>query len=141
VDGSAPSTAPVGTVIGQSPGGGAVLPLGSLIHLTLSNGEPPKTVVPNVVGMTREAALSTLHGKGFTATSVFTPVHDKKLDGIVVRQSPAPGQKVDDGSNVTITVGHYEPGPSPKPTPSQTIVPKPKPTHSPKPKRTKGPNG
>jgi len=137
VDGSRPSTQPAGTVIGQSPGGGAVLPLGTLVHLTLSNGKAPTAVVPEVVGLTSDAALAALQAHGLQGTVVPAPVHEQKQDGIVLQQSPASGQRVPDGTAVVITVGRFEQGPKPSPAPSTGPSPKPKPSHSPKPRHTK----
>ena len=131
------STQPAGTVIGQSPGGGAVVPLGSVVHLTLSNGKAPTAVVPEVVGLTSDAALAALQAHGLQGTVVPAPVHDQKQDGIVLQQSPASGQRVPDGTAVVITVGRFEQGPKPSPAPSTGPSPKPKPSHSPKPRHTK----
>jgi beta-lactam-binding protein with PASTA domain len=130
VDSRRASTEPAGTVIGQSPGGGATAPLGSLVNLTVSNGKPPKPKVPDVRGLSQADAEAKLKAHGFSVTVVPATVHDKHQDGIVISQSPGPGATVADGATVAITVGHYEqPAPSPSPKPS----PKPKPSHKPKP--------
>jgi membrane peptidoglycan carboxypeptidase len=130
VDSKRASTEPAGTVISQSPGGGATAPLGSLVHLTVSNGKAPKAKVPDVRGLSEDDATAKLEAHGFSVTVVPATVHDKGQDGIVISQSPDPETRVADGTTVAITVGHYE-----KPAPSPS--PKPKPSHKPKPKPTR----
>jgi serine/threonine-protein kinase len=133
VDGDAPSTAPIGTVIGQSPGGGTETTLGTLVHLTVSNGKPPKSPVPSVTGVSIEEAEAALTAAGFEVTVVEQPVGDKKLDGVVIAQSPEGGKKVLYGSTVTLTVGKYVKG-SPSPSSSPPGSPSPSPTKTKKPK-------
>jgi membrane peptidoglycan carboxypeptidase len=146
VDARKASTEPEGTVIGQSPGGGATVPLGSLVHLTVSNGKAPKGNVPDVRGLSQADATSKLEAHGFDVTVVPATVHEKSQDGIVISQSPSPGTRVLDGATVVITVGHYEkpapsPSPKPKPSPSPTPTRTPKPKPKPKPTHTKSPGG
>jgi penicillin-binding protein 1A len=145
VEAQKPSSQPAGTVIGQTPGGGATAPLGTLVHLTVSNGKAPEATVPDVRGMAESAATATLESHGFGVTVVHATAQERSQDGIVLSQSPGPGTSVLDGTTVVITVGRFgqpAPAPSPKPTssPKPTRTPKPKPspkrTHSPKPKPT-----
>jgi penicillin-binding protein 1A len=125
-DSQIPSLLPVGTVAGQSPGGGATAVLGSLVHLAISNGKPPEVQVPNVIGQTKADATAALQGAGFTVSTTTVDVSDPKEDGIVVDQSPPPGNKAKQGSTVTIVVGRFrKPGPSPTPAPTPTITPTP----------------
>ena len=83
------TSAPAGTVLGQSPAAGTALLQGEVVDLTVSLG-PASAVVPNVVGSTRTAALTALSGGGFTAavTQVFS---DAVPAGTVMAQSPAAG--------------------------------------------------
>jgi penicillin-binding protein 1A len=133
VDGEAPSNSPVGTVIGQSPGGGTETTLGTLVHLTVSNGLPPKAKVPDVSGLDVEKAKLVIAAAGFNVSVLEQPVSDKAQDGIVLAQSPQGGKKVLAGSTVVLTVGHFDkhaptPSPSPSPEPSPTKKPNPHPT-------------
>ena len=83
------TSAPAGTILGQSPAAGTALLQGETVDLTVSLGPAP-AVVPNVVGSARTAALTTLAGGGFTAT--VTQVFSNTIPaGMVVAQSPAPG--------------------------------------------------
>jgi len=126
VTGEAPSTLPEGTVISQSPGGGSTVDLGSLISLIISNGQPPKAQVPNVVGLPEQAARSVLSGAGFRISVSEVPVADPSQDGLVLQQSPAPGSEVLAGATVSITVGRFT-----LPSPPPTVPPPPTPTPSP----------
>jgi len=146
VDGSANSLAPIGTVISQSPSGGTTTDLGALVHLTISNGQPPKVGVPGVIGLSQDDAVSTLHDAELQASVNKVDVSDPAKDGVVVDQSPHGGAKVLAGSTVNITVGHYvkpsppppspSPSPSPSTEPSPSPSPEPSPTDSPKPKKS-----
>jgi 1A family penicillin-binding protein len=109
----APSLEPAGVVFDQSPGGGASVPLGSVVTILVSNGKAPKATVPNVVGRTEGSAKNKLEAAGFKVVVEYQEVNDPKLDGIVVSQSPQGGKKAPKGSTVTIVVGKFQPGPSP----------------------------
>jgi membrane peptidoglycan carboxypeptidase len=119
VDG--PCAQPKGIVCAQTPAGGSSAPLGSLVTFTVSNGTPPPPVqvqVPDVVGQTRDAAVSALQAAKFKVDSVKQDVKKQDQDGIVLSQSPAGGTMADQGSTVTIVVGRYKKGtPSPSPSP------------------------
>jgi penicillin-binding protein 1A len=139
VDATKPSTQPAGTVIGQSPGGGSTVPLGSLVHLTVSNGKTPKAKVPSVIGLSESDATSALEAKGLNVTVVPQAVHDRHQDGVVIAQSPEADTRVLSGATVVITVGRFEkpkpaPSPSNTPSPTSTHKPKPHPTHTKKPR-------
>jgi serine/threonine-protein kinase len=79
----------------------------------VSNGEAPKTPVPNVIGKSEQDARNRLKAAGFKVAVQFQEVNDPKLDGIVVNQSPKGGKKAPAGSTVIIVVGKFQPGPSP----------------------------
>ena len=86
-----------GNVISQSPGSGQKADKGSTITITVSSGSDT-IAVPNVVGMTYEAAKSALQAAGF---NVEVSGHGSK----VISQSPISGNKAKKGSTVTITLG------------------------------------
>jgi serine/threonine-protein kinase len=98
------SNAVPGTVIGQTPAGGAKAPRGSTVVVTVSDGPPQSATVPSVVGMTESKAISTLYAAGFTAKVIYTPSSADKV-GVVIYQSPAGGSSASPGSQVYITVG------------------------------------
>jgi penicillin-binding protein 1A len=104
-----PSPQPKGTVVAQTPRAGAKAVLGTGVTLSVSTGQPAKGLkVPNVVGMTQHDAQRTLQKAGFVVSVVEVATTDPKQDGIVVDQNPKAGHKADQGSTVTISVGHYQ---------------------------------
>src|SRR5439155_3681141 len=83
------------------------------LKLSVSKG-PKQSTVPNVTNQDEKSARSTLKASGFKVAVVRQDENDPGLDGIVVSQDPTGGTRADQGSTVTITVGHYvPPGQSP----------------------------
>jgi penicillin-binding protein 1A len=109
---------PAGTVVSQSPAGGATAPLGSAVTINISDGKGPppvpKNEVPNVVTMSKAEATAVLKDAGFKVSSVNQCTEDKDENGLVLSQDPAGGAKAKEGSTVTIWVGKYD-GPDPCP--------------------------
>jgi membrane peptidoglycan carboxypeptidase len=99
------SAEPKGVVVAQTPAGGTVTALGSLVTIQVSNGVPAVVVVPKVVGMTSDAAQATLTKAGFLVKIVEKEVTDPSRYDLVLNQSPGGGTKADQGTTVTITVG------------------------------------
>ena len=99
------SAEPKGVVVTQTPAGGAVTALGSLITIEVSNGIPAVVEVPKVVGMTSADAQAVLEKAGFLVKIVEKEVTDPARYGIVLAQAPGGGAKADQGTAVTITVG------------------------------------
>jgi eukaryotic-like serine/threonine-protein kinase len=99
-----PSLDPAGTVVGQTPHGGATTELGTLVHLEVSNGHTPQSAVPDVRGMTVDKAKAALVAAGFKVAEIDKAVADPTKIGHVFAQDPAPGTKADQGSTVTISV-------------------------------------
>jgi penicillin-binding protein 1A len=108
---------PAGTVVSQSPAGGATATLGSGVTINISDGKGPppvpKNEVPNVVDMLQAEATAALKDAGFKVTSVEQCTKVQGEDGRVISQDPAGGTKAKEGSTVTIVVGKYDPGPDP----------------------------
>jgi serine/threonine-protein kinase len=65
-------------------------------------------VVPSVVGAKAQDANRALLGKGFKVSTSFIDTPVKEHDGIVVKQDPAPGQKVNPGSVVRLAVNRFK---------------------------------
>jgi beta-lactam-binding protein with PASTA domain len=117
------ATAPVGTVLSQSPA--ANTPVASNSTVTLTVAEAPKTAtVPNVVGYTQEGAASTLQADGFNVVELPETVRDPSQVGNVVRQRPQPQTTHKKGSNVTIIIGE---APATTTTTATTPTPTPPP--------------
>jgi serine/threonine-protein kinase len=90
-----------GSAIGTDPAGGTRAEVGSRVLLFVSTG-PRQVEVPDVVGLARESAESTLNraGLGFT-------VREEESDeppGTVIAQDPGADEVVDKGSRVQLTV-------------------------------------
>lgn len=107
-----PSSAPLNTVISQTPGGGAKVVLGAAVHIQVSNGKLEAVTVPRVVGLKEEEAATVIENAGLIAKVKYVDVTDKHEEGIVLSQVPIGNKPVDPGSTVTITVGQ-KPAPPP----------------------------
>ncbi len=68
--------------------------------------------VPSVVGLQKEAAITTLHNAGFNVSVVFEPSSDQP-DGTVYSQDPSGGSQLLQTATVTITVVQGSSSPSP----------------------------
>jgi membrane peptidoglycan carboxypeptidase len=99
------SLEPRGIVVGQIPAGGSTADLGITVRLEVSNGKPPRTAVPNVVGMTADEARSAIEEAGFVVDVAFQQVEDKDRDGTVLRQDPPGDTPAAEGATVRIVVG------------------------------------
>ncbi len=81
-----------------------------MVHPCEVSGEPVNCPVQlaSMVNQTWEDALSALQEVGLLAAKVTEPVDDPAKDGIVLTQDPVPGEWVNAGTTVTLTVGVYE---------------------------------
>jgi len=70
-------------------------------------------VVPSLIGLERQAAISALHNAGFTVAVVGAP--SDRQPGTVIAQDPAGGSRLIQNGTVTITVAEGAPEPSPAP--------------------------
>ena len=111
---------PEGTVIGMSPGAGTLVPPGTRVTLNVSTGIST-TAVPDVVGEEEASARATLQNEGWRVLIRDTPTTNPDEDGIVITQTPAPGEQAEPRSQVIIYVGRFqeleEPPPPPAPSP------------------------
>jgi serine/threonine-protein kinase len=117
------SSLPEGQVLESEPVAGATVPAGTKVVLTVSNS---KTKVPDVEGEDEATATAILLQAGFQVSSKPAAVYKKRLDGLVVSQTPAGGAYAAADSTVTIYVSEKTPktpSPSPTPTPTPSIVP------------------
>jgi beta-lactam-binding protein with PASTA domain len=72
--------------------------------------EPKQAAVPDVVGRSQNFATKILSGRGFEIAVEETAVDSPDKDGVVQKQSPGSrGVKLDRGSEVTITIGRFDP--------------------------------
>jgi eukaryotic-like serine/threonine-protein kinase len=103
----ADDTVPVGHVIKTSPAAGRQVDRGSNVTLFVSSG-PQRVAVPDVVGLTKQAAQQTLGDQGFEVT-ITEEGSDAAAPGTVLRQDPAANAKADPGSSVAIVVARAIP--------------------------------
>ncbi|HVD39377.1 MAG TPA: PASTA domain-containing protein [Solirubrobacterales bacterium] len=101
------SDEPKGQVIRQSPDAGSRVEPGSTVAIVVSSGEEAEeeAKVPNVIGKERRQAVEEIRAAGLTPNveEEETPVQGKI--GRVIDQFPPPGQELEPGATVTITVG------------------------------------
>jgi serine/threonine-protein kinase len=108
-----------GTVLEQTPKGGAKAAKDSEVQLVVAKA-PPDVQVPEVLNQQRQDARDALHAAGFKVDERERPVTDPAQDGVVVDQNPQAGGSAPKGSKVTIVVGKLSTKPTPTPTPSPT---------------------
>jgi serine/threonine-protein kinase len=106
-------------VIDQSPSGGSRARKGSSVTVVVSKGLGDVTV-PNVVGESKDAAISDLHASNLAARVVTQTTTDANADGIVQRQTPGAGNKLPQGEAVTIFVGKFKQTTTTTTTPTTT---------------------
>lgn len=142
------SDKPSGTVLEQDLAANALVDIGTLVSISVSNGKAP---VPSVVGLSQTDAINALLNAGFLV-QVLIQENGDVAPGTVLSQTPAANELTLKGTTVTITVAGA-PGliicpngttipadqtcpvvvPSPTPTPTPTPTPDPTPTSTPDP--------
>jgi serine/threonine-protein kinase len=116
------SSSPKGIVVQMDPAANALVAPGSTITLFVSKG-PTEATVPDVTSFSRADAIATLRNSGFKALVEVQDTDDPSLDGVVMTQSPGPGESAKPGATVTITVGHFvEPPPETTTTATTTTA-------------------
>jgi len=103
-----------GTVLRQTPRAGSTVDAGSAVALVVAE-EPEQVEVPDVTGRDATEASSALAAAGLEANVEEVDVDRPSQDGVVQRQNPRPGTRLDRGRRVTITVGSFEPDLDPDP--------------------------
>ena len=98
------SSQTAGSVIAQSPRGGASLPSSSKVNLTIARATSEVTV-PNVVGQGEATAAAALGAAGLTPKIASQPTSEPSQVGVVLRQSPSGGHQAHKGAAVRLTVG------------------------------------
>lgn len=109
----ATSGKPVDQVLAQDPAEGAQADEGSTVTLTVSRG-PGRVAVPSVDGLNEQKATAKLTNAGLVVDRVVRQADDSVTDGLVIRSSPAAGQRVDKGTGVTLVISS---GPQQVPVP------------------------
>ena len=100
-----------GRIMTQDPAAGTRLRQGGNIAVVVSDGPPPRDV-PDLAGLSREAAEALLKNEGFAAE--FTERYDEQVErGRVLEWAPTGRQEK--GTTVTVTLSQ---GPAPRPVPA-----------------------
>jgi membrane peptidoglycan carboxypeptidase len=99
-----------GKVFSQSPGGGTVTALGTIVSVQISTGAPGKIPMPRVVGMRGFEARAYLESLGLKVTTVRIETKKQQQIGFVVAQDPRSGKVVTQGTTVSIFVGEPKGG-------------------------------
>ncbi|HYH90131.1 MAG TPA: PASTA domain-containing protein [Solirubrobacteraceae bacterium] len=113
-----------GTVLQMSPAAGSRAERGATVTLTVAK-EPAQVEVPDVLGEEADDAARRVEEAGFRVRRREQALDSPDGDGVVLDQTPPPGEKRDKDSRVTLVVGAFEPenldpDPGATPTPSPT---------------------
>ena len=111
-----------GLVFKQDPPAGDQVKRGDTITYWVSSGKPQATV-PNLAGLTQDAAEMALAAADLRLGSVIPEPSTTVPSGQVIRQDPAAGVKVAKGSAVSVVVSSGPPSPSPSPTTGTVTIP------------------
>jgi beta-lactam-binding protein with PASTA domain len=117
------SNEPKGVVVQMDPSANTLASKGATITVFVSKG-PKEFAVPDVTSFSRADAIATLRNSGFKVLVDLVDTTDPSQDGVVLTQSPGPGETAKPGTTVTVTVGRY----SAPPPPTVDTTPLPPPT-------------
>ena len=122
-----------GTVLDQSPGGGARAEEGSPVTLQVGSGPagPAPVSVPGVVGMGYANAEAALGEAGLTVGNVREIPSNSEAAGVVIEQGYQPGAEVAPGTNVNLGVSSGPQPVAPQEPPSQDAPPPDQPEQQP----------
>jgi eukaryotic-like serine/threonine-protein kinase len=95
-----------GLVADQNPDPDTEANKGSTVAIVISEG-PETATVPPVRGQDADTATATLEEAGFEVAVEEITTEDPALDGLVARQDPAGGVKIEPGSTVTIVIYRF----------------------------------
>ncbi|MDD5382357.1 MAG: PASTA domain-containing protein [Candidatus Margulisbacteria bacterium] len=94
---------PEGRVVSQRPEAGRKVKVGRLVSLLTSSGRR-RTIVPNLLGRPAAQIEEVLAAKGLLLGEVRQDFMPELDPGIVLTQSPLPGEEVDVDSAINVTV-------------------------------------
>ena len=111
-------------VMSSSPGIGESISVGSTVYLTVSDGpEVQPVAVPNVIGLSRSAAISRLKDRGLEVGTI-TEVESDYPKNTIIWQSTTQGTSADPGTKIYLQVstGPAEESPDPSDSPVSPSV-------------------
>jgi serine/threonine-protein kinase len=94
---------PEGHVVSQRPEGGRMVKAGRAVSLLTSSGKR-KVLVPNLLGRPAVQAEAVLAAKGLTLGAIEENYVPELDSGIILTQSPLPGEEVNVGTFVSLTI-------------------------------------
>ena len=97
------NTVATGNVISQDPASGSSVAQGSPVNLVISSG-PQMVTVPNVEGLTQDAATTAITAAKLTVGTVTQQTSNTVATGKVISQDPASGSSVAQGSPVNLVI-------------------------------------
>src|SRR5580704_10604056 len=97
------NTVATGKVISQDPASGNSVAQGSPVNLVISSG-PQMVTVPNVEGLTQDAATTDITGTKLMVGTVTHQTSNTVATGNVISQDPASGNSVAQGSRVNLVI-------------------------------------
>jgi beta-lactam-binding protein with PASTA domain len=97
------NTVATGKVISQDPASGSSVTEGSPVNLMISSG-PQMVVVPNVEGLTQDAATTTITEAKLMMGTVTQQTSNTVATGKVISQDPASGSSAAQGSPVKLVI-------------------------------------
>src|SRR6202045_2821676 len=97
------NTVATGKVISQAPASGSSVAPGSPVNLVISSG-PQMVTVPNVEGLTQDAATTAITAAKLTGGTVTQQSSNTVATGKVIGQDPASGNSVAQGSPVNLVI-------------------------------------
>jgi RHS repeat-associated protein len=112
---------PAGSVMSQSPVGGASVPQGSAVDIVVSTG-PGMVSVPHVLGMPQAQAQASITGAGLAVGTVMEAYSETVVAGYVITENPAAGVSIIEGSVVSLTMS-LGPAPIVIPPDPSTVAP------------------
>jgi len=95
------ASAPAGTVVWQDPPAGVVVPQGSAVQLSVSQG-PPRIPVPDVVGYEESTGRMLIEAAGLRVA--VDPAQTAAPKGVIVNTRPPAGATLVPGGRVTMVV-------------------------------------
>jgi beta-lactam-binding protein with PASTA domain len=98
------NTVVAGSVISQDPAGGSSLAQGSPVNLVISSGPPQKTTVPDLKGLTQDAATMAIIGAKLKVGTIAQQTSNTVATGSVTSQDPAGGSPLAQGSPVNLVI-------------------------------------
>src|SRR5271165_2454721 len=102
------NTVAAGNVISQDPESGSSTAQGSPVNLVISSG-PQMATVPNVEGLTQDAATTAITATKLTVGTVTQQTRNTVAAGNVIFQDPASGNSVAQGSQVNLVISSGPP--------------------------------